>query len=150
MKNTGGRRVWSCCLDTEPEEDERRYLEWELRERNPNYVEEARLLERYWRLSGCSQEECARRLGRSQSSVANRLRLLKLPPDVLEELEHSRLTERHGRALLRLSDPRLQRQALTVMAQEGLSVAAAESYVDSLLQTPENRRSLPASVALKA
>ena len=44
MEKSREHRVWSCRLDTEPEEDERRYLEWELRERNPNYVEEARLL----------------------------------------------------------------------------------------------------------
>ena len=49
---------------------------------------------------GMSQEEAARRLGKSQSAVANKLRLLKLPEDVLETLRDRGLTERHGRALL--------------------------------------------------
>ena len=141
MNHAEGHRVWSCCLRGTADPDESEYLERELRERNGDFVEEARLLEQYIRAAGCSQEECARRLGRSQSSVANRLRLLKLPEDVLEALAASRLTERHGRALLRLSDPQLQRQALEVMERQELSVAAAEAYVESLLP-PAGRRSM--------
>ncbi len=58
-----------------------------------------------------SQEEAARRIGKSQSAVANKLRLLKLPEDVLESLRDNGLAERHGRAL-RLTDENAQRMAL--------------------------------------
>ena len=61
----------------------------------------ARLISRY----GLSQEEAARRLGRAQPTVANKLRLLRLPEDVRNLLRENGLTERHARALLRLQDP---------------------------------------------
>lgn len=126
------RSVWSCRLWELPEEDETAQLEEELKGKGLSFVEDALTLQRYVRLVGCSQEEAARRLGRSQSSVANRLRLLKLPEDVLSGLQDTGLTERHGRALLRLSSPELQRQALAVFCRDRLSVAAAEAYAEAL------------------
>lgn len=126
------RQVWSCRLWELPEEDETVQLEQELKDRKLHFAEDALTLQRYVNLSGCSQEEAARRLGRSQSSVANRLRLLKLPVDVLQKLREESLTERHGRCLLRLTTPELQRQALDIFCREKMSVAAAESYVDVL------------------
>ena len=67
----------------------------------------ARLISRY----GLSQEEAARRLGRAQPTVANKLRLLRLPEDVRALLRENGLTERHAWALLRLQDPEVQRRA---------------------------------------
>ena len=84
-----------------------------------------------------SQEEAARRLGRSQSAVANKLRLLKLPEDVQEALRRNGLSERHGRALLRLPDEQRQRETLAVILEKDLTVAATESYIESLLKEPE-------------
>ena len=85
------------------------------------------------RMFGMSQEEAARRLGKSQSAVANKLRLLKLPEDVLESLREGGLSERHGRALLRLPDADSQRRALAKIREKGMSVAAAEAYIETLL-----------------
>ena len=126
-------QLWSCRLDAWEESGRQRQREEALRNRQLNFVSDARALAEYIRRSGCSQEDCARRLGRSQSSVANRLRLLKLPEDVLEALEEGELSERHGRALLRLGEAESQRRALEHIRREGLSVAAAESYVETLL-----------------
>lgn len=117
-----------------PEEDETAQLEEELKGRKLHFAEDAMTLQRYIKVTACSQEEAARRLGRSQSSVANRLRLLKLPEDVLRRLQDSELTERHGRALLRLAAPELQQQALDAFCREKMSVAAAEAYVDALME----------------
>ena len=69
--------------------------------------------------------------------MANKLRLLKLPPDVLETLREKQLSERHGRALLRLPDGESQRSALSVILEQGMTVAAAEAYIDALLAPPE-------------
>ena len=77
-----------------------------------DFLEEARGIAQLIRLFGLSQEECARRLGKSQSAVANKLRLLRLPEDVLNAMRNAGLTERHGRALLRLETPAEQREAL--------------------------------------
>ena len=81
-----------------------------------------------------SQEECARRLGKSQSAVANKLRLLRLPDDVLQGLRNAGLTERHGRALLRLNTPQEQRDALAYIISRDLTVAATDAYVERLLE----------------
>ena len=131
---------WSCSLEDWEEAGRQQQREEALRARQLGLVEDARELAEYIRRSGCSQEDCARRLGRSQSSVANRLRLLKLPEDVLEALGESGLGERHGRALLRLRTPESQRAALAHMHREGMSVAAAESYVESQLCAAAKRR----------
>ena len=108
-----------------------------LQRRDLDFIEEAVGLSRLIRMFGLSQEEAARRIGKSQSAVANKLRLLKLPRDVLEALRDQGLSERHGRALLRLSDPNAQRRALGYIVENGLTVAAAEAYVDTLLTAPE-------------
>ena len=68
--------------------------------------------------------------------MANKLRLLKLPEDILEALRENGLTERHGRALLRLSTPQKQRAALEYILENDLTVAATDAYVDALLQSP--------------
>jgi len=108
-----------------------------LQRRDLDFIEEAEGLERLIRLFGLSQEECARRIGKSQSAVANKLRLLKLPSDVLEGLRDGGLTERHGRALLRLQDAETQRAALSRFLHDNMTVAVAEAYVDRLLtKTP--------------
>lgn len=99
-----------------------------------DYIEEARGMANLIRLFGMSQEEVARRLGKSQSAVANKLRLLKLPEDVLASLLKNGLTERHGRALLRLESPEAARAALDFVVAHGLNVAQTDAYVDRLLE----------------
>ena len=83
---------------------------------------------------GLTQEEAARRLGKSQSAIANKLRILRLPPDVLERARESGLSERHARALLRLDDAEEQRMALDFIIDQRMTVAAAEEYIDKLTQ----------------
>lgn len=99
------------------------------------------LISRY----GLSQEEAARRLGRAQPTVANKLRLLRLPEDVRNLLRENELTERHARALLRLQDPEVQRRAAGDMVRRQMNVAQAEAHVEKLLQedrtTPPRGRS---------
>ncbi len=108
-----------------------------LQRRDLDFAEQAQGIARLIRLYGLRQEDCARRLGMSQSAVANKLRLLRLPPDVLDGLRAAGLSERHGRALLRLPDAEAQREALRHIASHALTVAAAERYVDRLLEAPQ-------------
>ena len=108
-----------------------------LQRKDLDFLEEAEGLQRLIRMFGMSQEEAARRIGKSQSAVANKLRLLKLPPDVLDALRQNGLSERHGRALLRLPDGESQRAALAVILENHMTVAAADAYIDALLSPPE-------------
>ncbi len=109
-----------------------------IQRRDLDFVEEAEGISRLIRLFGLSQEQTARRLGKSQSAVANKLRLLRLPKDVLERLRTENLSERHARALLRLPDAQAQRQALERMIDRRMNVAAAEAYVDTLCAPPQS------------
>ena len=88
-----------------------------LQRRDLDFVEEAAALARLIRTYGLSQEETARRIGKSQSAVANKLRLLRLSPDVLTLLRERGFTERHARALLRLGNDELQLQAARALGE---------------------------------
>ena len=104
-----------------------------LQRQDLDFIEEARgidLLLRQWNMS---QEQVAKLLGKSQSGVANKLRLLRHSPQVLEALRRAELTERHARALLKLSSEPQKMQAIEVIARQNMSVARTEQYIESLL-----------------
>ena len=107
-----------------------------------HFLDEALALRQMMDTFGLSQEEAARRVGRSQPAVANKLRLLRLPPDVLQRLRESGLTERHARALLRLTEPQVQREVLEHIISRRLTVAKTETYIDRLLR-PRQRQCAP-------
>ena len=101
-----------------------------------DFLEEARALRRLTDTYGLSQEETAARVGKSQPAVANKLRLLRLPEDVLDLLRREGCGERHARALLALNDPTLQRKAAAHITAHRLTVARTEEYVARLLSPP--------------
>ncbi len=143
------RSIWSYRLCELPKESESISLEEALQERTGSCWEDARRLERFIHLTGLSQSECAKRLHRSQSSVANRLRLLKLPEDVRRRMEEAGLSERHARALLRLGDREKQLRALDAVLRCSLNVAQTESCVEEMLKAP-GRESGTAPESLRA
>ncbi len=143
-KLAGLREVPCILLDVNMEDASLIGLIENLQRKDLDFIEEAAGLSRLIRMFGMSQEEAARRIGKSQSAVANKLRLLKLPPDVLEKLRGYGLSERHGRALLRLEGPAAQRMALEYIAANSLTVAAAEEYIDTLLKAPAEETERPA------
>lgn len=139
----GLKKVPCVVLDVNMEESSMLAMVENLQRQDLDFIEEARGMANLMRMYGLSQEECARRLGRSQSAVANKLRLLKLPEDVLRRLLEHGLTERHGRALLRLPSAHAQREALEHIINEGLNVAQTDKYIDSLLTQPGEKTAKP-------
>ena len=115
-----------------------------IRDRDLHYMEEAAAIAKLIAVYGLSQEQAAERLGKSQSAVANKLRLLRLSPACVTLLREGGLSERHARALLRLSDENERLAALRVIVERGCNVAQAEAYIESVLQraavTPPRRR----------
>jgi len=113
-----------------------------LQRRDLDFWEEALALRRLIDTYHISQEDVARRIGKSQSAVANKLRLLKLPHEVLEILRDHGASERHARALLRLNDAGQQLSAARQVAADNLTVAQTEALVDGMLimKTPARRR----------
>ena len=139
-KLAGLREVPCVLMDVNMEDAGLIALIENLQRRDLDFLEEANGIRQLIRMFGMSQEEAARRLGKSQSAVANKLRLLKLPEDVLETLRERGLSERHARALLRLKDDESRRAALRKIVEKDMTVAAAESYIDALLAPKETDR----------
>ncbi|MBP8640199.1 MAG: ParB/RepB/Spo0J family partition protein [Oscillospiraceae bacterium] len=133
----GLKEVPCIVIDANMEEASLLALVENIQRRDLDFIEEAEGILQLIRLFGMSQAEAAQRLGKSQPSIANKLRLLRLPSDVLDTLRNEELTERHGRALLRLPSEEAQRQALRRMAAEHMNVCAAEEYIEFLLKSPE-------------
>ena len=109
-----------------------------IQRRDLDFFEEAQALERLISLYGLSRGEAAVKVGKSQSAVANKLRLLRLPSEVLETLRKNGYTERHARALLRLPNSDLQLEAALSSVQEKWNVARTEEYVADNLDAMNN------------
>ena len=131
----GLERVPCLILEVDAEQSGMLALVENLQRQDLDFLEQARGIARLIDRYGLTQEQCAQRLGKSQSAVANKLRLLKLPEDVLEKLRAAELTERHGRALLRLPSDEQRRKALDHIIAHQLTVPAADGYIDSLLES---------------
>lgn len=97
-----------------------------LQRRDLDFIEEAQGLSRLMQLGGLSQEQAAMKVGKSQSAVANKLRLLRHSPPVLEALRTAGLTERHARALLKLPKEEAKLEAIAVIVERGYTVARTE------------------------
>ena len=108
-----------------------------LQRQDLDFVEEAQGISRLMDRWDMSQEQVARLLGKSQSALANKLRLLRHSPEVLERLRQTGLTERHGRALLKLKSEEEKLQVIEVIVQQAMNVARAEKYIQELQKTAE-------------
>ena len=110
-----------------------------------NFIEEADGYNNLIIDHGFTQQEIALKMGKSQSTIANKLRLLKLPEDIKIDLLENDLTERHGRALLKLSEDDLKRSVLERVIKNELNVSKTEELVDGILNDltksePENHK----------
>ena len=105
-----------------------------LQRQDLDFVEEARGISRLMSDWNMSQEQIARMLGRSQSAVANKLRLLRHSDNVLSALRQNNLTERHARALLKLEREEEKLCAVGEIVRRGMSVAQTEKYIQELLE----------------
>jgi len=104
-----------------------------LQRENLDFIEEARGYERLINEFNFTQEVLAQRLGKSQSTIANKLRLLKLPDKVIQLLTNGDLTERHARALLKLNSADEQEKLVEEIIQKDLNVKDTENRVEEIL-----------------
>ncbi len=114
-----------------------------LQRQDLDFVEEAKGIANLLETWSMSQEQVAKILGKSQSSIANKLRILRHSPKVLEALRQGNLTERHARALLRLPSEEQKLTVISAIVQLGLNVAKTEQYIDKLLQMPPEKEKKP-------
>ena len=107
-----------------------------------HYLEEAEGYEQLMEQFHLTQEAMATRVGKKQSTIANKLRLLKLSAKVREELRSAGLTERHARALLKIKDEAQQMEVLAVVVKNAYNVRQTEQYIEKLLEEkqPEKKK----------
>jgi len=129
----GLKEVPCVIMDVNTRESAVLMLVENLLRRDLDFIEEARGLSRLVSMYGYSQEEVARFVGLSQSAVANKIRLLKMPTELLLIIREAGLTERHARALLRLKTEEDIITALESIIKLDLTVAKTEAYIDDLL-----------------
>ena len=99
---------------------------------NLNFFEEALAIAHLQDHFGLTQEEIGKRLGRSQSALSNKLRLLRLPADVRYFIQKEGLTERHARALLKLTNEKDLWTTLNAIKDKKMNVEQTEAFIDNL------------------
>ncbi len=106
---------------------------------NLGYIEEARAYKNIMEKYGISQLALSEKLGKNQSTISNKIRLLSLPEDIQDMLVENKLTERHARALLKIEDHQLRRVIIEKVVKHGFNVKQTEKLVDDYLTQKENQ-----------
>lgn len=104
-----------------------------------NMFEQAHAIVNLLREWQITQEEAARRLGMSQSYLANKIRLLKLSQEEQAEIIENRLTERHARSLLKIPDSSIRQKVLDTIIAKRLNVAQTETLISQIVITKEDK-----------
>ena len=124
----------SCYILTSTDQDSSLIaLVENLQRQDLDFYEEAQGIAQLIQNHGMTQQQAAQSLGKTQSAVANKLRLLKLPLEAVDLLRQNQMTERHARALLRLETPEQQTQVAQAVVKHGFTVAQTEQYIQRLL-----------------
>lgn len=128
-----GLREVPCIVVSADEEQKRIMMLVEnIQREDLNYIEEARAFVELMRAYELTQEELSVKIGKKQSSISNKIRLLKLGTRVIEKLSEVPLTERHARALLSLPDEASRLDAIEQIIQRGLNVRQTEQLINKM------------------
>ena len=103
-----------------------------------NFIEEAMGYENLIKEHSFTQQQLAGKLGKNQSTIANKLRILRLPSNVKIKLVENNLTERHARALLKLPTEELINEVLDKIIKNELTVKKTEKMIKDILDEIEN------------
>ncbi|MDG5473875.1 nucleoid occlusion protein [Jeotgalibacillus sp. ET6] len=139
MKSLGWEKVPAIVKNMSDTETASVALIENLQREELSPVEEAMAYQKLLDLHHLTQEALAQRLGKGQSTVANKLRLLKLPEQVQHILTQKLITERHARALIPLKDQEMQVKLLDEIVELQLNVKQTEARVQKLLESPDKK-----------
>ena len=117
-----------------------------LQRRNLNPIEEARTYQKILELDQMTQEELAKTMGKSQSSVANKIRLLSLPDEIQDALLKEQISERHARALLSVTDTEKQKELMKKVVQTKMSVRALEEEIQEIYPRAKEGSDIPIDI----
>ena len=102
-------------------------------------IEEAYAYQELLSINNLTQDELAKSLGKTQATVANKLRLLKLCSKVVDAINSKRITERHGRAMVKL-DPSAQEKILNQILTQSLNVSQTEERIETYLRIKNEKK----------
>ena len=128
----GLTKIPAIIRDLDDKESSKVALLENLQRKNLNPIEEARTYQKILELDQMTQEELAKTMGKSQSAVANKLRLLSLSEDVQNALLKEEVSERHARALLNIPDAKKQKEMLKKIISDKMSVRVLEEEIKKM------------------
>ena len=143
----GDKQIRAIIYDMSDEESATLSLIENIQRENLNAIEQAMAMARIMKNEDITQNELADRLGYKQSTVANKLRLLKLPDYVKNALSHGQISERHARALLKVPDDRLKEVFNTIIERD-YNVSKTEEYIKELLETNKHSLGISSNVQI--
>ena len=125
----GLTKIPAIIRDLDDKESSKVALLENLQRKNLNPIEEARTYQKILEIDQMTQEELAKTMGKSQSAVANKIRLLSLTDEVQEALLKEQISERHARTLLNISDANQQKEMLKKVIETKMTVRALEEEI---------------------
>ncbi|MBO5120403.1 MAG: ParB/RepB/Spo0J family partition protein [Bacilli bacterium] len=134
----GLTKIPAIIRDLDDKESSKVALLENLQRKNLTPIEEARTYQKILEIDEMTQEDLARTMGKSQSAVANKLRLLSLPDDVQDSLLKEQISERHARALLNIPEASQQTEMLKKIINNKMSVRAVEEEIKRLYSKEDN------------
>ncbi len=111
-----------------------------LQRQDLDFFEEAEAIDRLLTDYGMSQEEVGKKLGKAQSTLSNKLRLLRLPEEMRYRISRAGLSERHARALLTLDNDTLRARALGIIIDRRLTVSESERLIEQMRSKNDRSR----------
>ena len=133
----GLTKIPAIIRDLDDKESSKVALLENLQRRNLNPIEEARTYQKILEIDQMTQEELAKTMGKSQSAVANKIRLLSLPEEVQDSLLKEEISERHARTLLNIPDAKQQKEMLKKVIDNKMSVRLLEEEIKKLYPKEE-------------
>ena len=130
----GMRKSPAIIRNLEDKESSKVALLENLQRKNLNPIEEARTYQKILEIDQMTQDELAKTMGKSQSAVANKIRLLSLPDEVQGALLKEQISERHARSLLNITDPKKQKDMLKKVIDNKMSVRQLEEEIKMATQ----------------
>ena len=134
----GLTKIPAIVRDLDDKESSKVALLENLQRKNLNPIEEARTYQKILEIDQMTQEDLAKTMGKSQSSVANKLRLLSLPDEIQQALLQEQISERHARTMLNIPDLDSQKAILKEVIDNKMSVRALEEEIKNKFPKEEN------------
>lgn len=142
VKMLGMKKIPAVIIDITERNSAVLALVENIQRQNLSYFEEAIAIAKLIDFYGMTQEDAAIKLGRKQSTISNKLRLLRLSPNEMEMITENGLSERHARALLRLSDGKTRLFVIDEIVRKGLSVEKTEKLIENLIKDGKEKENL--------